>query len=102
MLSSGVLAAITLEVISVTTEIVEPAVAAASRHGELSPNVSQKANGEIMVRQFSHVAMLRYQAELAMPSHSGGTSALRCWHPDSYELHNGLWQVVFSQATRVG
>jgi hypothetical protein len=57
--------------------------------------------GEIMVRQFSDVVLLRYQAELEMPSHSGGTSSFMCWHTDSYELHNGLWQVVFSQATRV-
>ncbi len=57
--------------------------------------------GEIMVRQFNQVVLLRYQAELEMPSHSGGTSSFMCWHTDSYELHNGLWQVVFSQATRV-
>ena len=57
--------------------------------------------GEIMVRQFSEVVLLRYQAELEMPSHSGGTSSFKCWHTDSYELLNGLWQVVFSQATRV-
>ncbi len=57
--------------------------------------------GEIMVRQFSEVVLLRYQAELEMPSQSGGTSSFMCWHTDSYELHNGLWQVVFSQATRV-
>ena len=57
--------------------------------------------GGIMVRQFENVVVLRYQAELEMPSQSGGTSAFRCWHTDSYELHNGLWQVVFSQATRI-
>ena len=57
--------------------------------------------GEIMVRQFSGVVLLRYQAELEMPSQSGGTSSFTSWHTDSYELHNGLWQVVLSQATRV-
>ena len=56
----------------------------------------------IIVRQFSNVVLLRYQAELEMPSQSGGTSSFVCWHTDSYELHNGLWQVVFSQATRIG
>ena len=56
---------------------------------------------EIMVRQFSHVVLLRYQAELEMPSQSSAASSFFCWHTDSYELHNGLWQVVFSQATRV-
>lgn len=56
---------------------------------------------DITVRQFSDVVLLRYQAELEMPSQAGGTSSFVCWHTDSYELHNGLWQVVFSQATRV-
>jgi hypothetical protein len=57
--------------------------------------------GEIMVRQSTNVVLLRYRAELEMPSQSGGTSSFSCWHTDSYELHNGLWQVVLSQATRV-
>lgn len=56
---------------------------------------------EIMVRQFSDVVLLRYQADLQMPSPSGGTSSFACWHTDAYELHNGVWQVVWSQATRV-
>ena len=56
---------------------------------------------EIMVRQFSHVVLLRYRAELEMPSQSGAVASFFCWHTDSYELHDGLWQVVFSQATRV-
>ena len=57
---------------------------------------------DIMVRQFSDVGLLRYQAELEMPSQSGSTSSFVCWHTDSYELHNGFWQVVWSQATRIG
>jgi hypothetical protein len=56
---------------------------------------------EMMVRRFSDVVLLRYQAEIEMPSQSGGTSSFVCWHTDSYELHDGLWQVVWSQATRV-
>ena len=56
---------------------------------------------EIMVRQFSNVVLLRYRAKLEMSSQSGGTSSFVCWHTDSYELQNGLWQVVFSQAARV-
>ena len=56
---------------------------------------------DIMVRQFSNVVLLRYRAELEMPLQSGGTSSFACWHTDSYELHNGFWQVVFSQATRI-
>jgi hypothetical protein len=36
-----------------------------------------------------------------MPSESGEPSSFACWHTDSYELHNGSWQVVWSQATLV-
>ncbi len=53
----------------------------------------------IIVRQFSHVVLLRYQAALEMPSPSGDASSFFCWHTDSYELHNGFWQVCWSQAT---
>ena len=55
----------------------------------------------MMVRRFSNVVILRYQAELEMPSKECGISSFVCWHTDSYELHSGLWQVVFSQATRI-
>ena len=57
--------------------------------------------GDIAVRRFSDVVNLRYRAELEMPAHAGGTSSFACWHTDAYELHDGLWQVVFSHATRI-
>jgi len=44
---------------------------------------------EIMVRRFSDVVLLRYQAEPETPSQAGGTSSFVCWHTDSYELHKG-------------
>jgi len=53
----------------------------------------------ILVRRFENVALLRYQADLEV-SAAGSTSSFSCWHTDSYELQNGLWQVVWSQATR--
>jgi hypothetical protein len=56
---------------------------------------------EILVRRFASVALLRYQAELEMPSSSGENSSFACWHTDSYELHNGFWRVVWSQATLI-
>ena len=56
---------------------------------------------EILVRRIGTVALLRYRAELEMPSPSGEHSAFACWHTDSYELHNGFWQVVWSQATLI-
>jgi len=55
----------------------------------------------ILVRRFGNVALLRYRAELEMPSASGEPESFACWHTDSYELHNGFWQVVWSQATRI-
>ena len=56
---------------------------------------------DIVVRRFGSVALLRYQAELEMPTASGEPSSFACWHTDSYELHNGFWQVVWSQATLI-
>ena len=56
---------------------------------------------DIMVRQFGNVVLLRYQAALEMSSQSGGSSSFSCWYTVSYELHNGLWQVVWCQATRI-
>jgi len=53
----------------------------------------------IVVRLLGSVALLRYQAELEIRRTSGEFSSFGCWHTDSYELHNGLWQVVWSQAT---
>ena len=56
---------------------------------------------DIRVRTFGTVALLRYQADLEMPGDAGGDSAFSCWHTDSYELHDGVWQVVWSQATLI-
>ena len=53
----------------------------------------------ILVRLFGGVALLRYQAELEIRRAIGEASSFGCWHTDSYELHDGLWQVVWSQAT---
>ena len=48
----------------------------------------------ILVRRFENVALLRYQADVEMPSESETASSFTCWHTDSYELHSGFWQVV--------
>ncbi len=56
---------------------------------------------EILARRFGSVALLRYQADLEMPGASGENSSFACWHTDSYEPHNGFWQVVWSQATLI-
>jgi hypothetical protein len=59
------------------------------------------AAGEIVVRRFESVALLRYQADLTMPGAAGEAESFKCWHTDSYELRSGLWQVVWSQATGI-
>ena len=57
--------------------------------------------GPMEVRLQGDAALLRYQAKLEVNSGEGRASSLRCWHTDSYELHNGFWQVVWSQATAI-
>ena len=56
---------------------------------------------EMTVRMHANVAMLRYQARLEVDSGRGQASIFHCWHTDSYELIDGLWQVVWSQATAI-
>jgi hypothetical protein len=56
---------------------------------------------EMEVRMHANVTLLRYQARLEVDS-GRGAATFRCWHTDSYELSNGLWQVVWSQATAIG
>jgi len=56
---------------------------------------------EMEVRMHAKVAMLRYQARLEVDSGAGHASTFHCWHTDSYESINGLWQVVWSQATAI-
>jgi hypothetical protein len=56
---------------------------------------------EMEVRMHANVTMLRYQAKLEVDSGRGQASTFHCWHTDSYELIDGLWQVVWSQATAI-
>ena len=53
--------------------------------------------GEMQVRVSAQMAMLRYRALLTFPS--GKT--VDCWHTDHYELRDGQWQAVWSQATEI-
>lgn len=56
---------------------------------------------EMEVRMHANVAILRYQARLEVDSGRGEVSVIHCWHTDSYELIDGVWQVVWSQATAI-
>ncbi|MGL4575262.1 MAG: nuclear transport factor 2 family protein [Burkholderiaceae bacterium] len=51
--------------------------------------------GAMQVRMHERTALLRYPATLEMNS-----APFQCWHIDSYELIDGLWQAVWSQATK--
>lgn len=58
--------------------------------------------GAIEVKFYGDAAVIRYQANLrikvkAMPDAPSG----RFWHTDVYERRNGVWQVVWSQATQI-
>ena len=52
---------------------------------------------DIVVLGDAPVAVLRYQARISFDDGPGFT----CWHTDCYRLHDGRWQVVWSQATRI-
>jgi len=43
------------------------------------------------------VAVVRYQAKISFDDRAG----LLCWHTDCYQLRDGRWQVVWSQATQI-
>ena len=53
------------------------------------------------VRMKEGVALIRYQAKLDVVSRGHHGPSFRCWHTDSYEMLDGRWQVVWSQATEI-
>ncbi len=57
--------------------------------------------GEINVRMHGDSAVIRYQATLELDSGDGTGKPFQCWHIDSYELNDGQWQAVWSQATMI-
>ena len=59
-----------------------------------------EAASEIRVRLHGPVAILRYIARIEMEMEDGVDSD-RFWHTDIYELRDGRWQAVWSQATRI-
>ena len=58
--------------------------------------------GDIEVRvHHPGLALIRYQASLQLAVDGQPRPAFRCWHTDSYEMRDGAWQVVWSQATKI-
>jgi hypothetical protein len=58
------------------------------------------AVSEIGVRVYAQSAVVRYQARIDIEFPPHRDSGL-FWHIDLYELKGGLWQAVWSQATRI-
>lgn len=57
-------------------------------------------DGEIEVRVWGSAAALRYQVVIEVVA-DGISYHDRCWHTDIYELRDGRWLAVWSQATRI-
>jgi hypothetical protein len=57
--------------------------------------------GPMEVRESEGMAIVRYRATLQLGSSEGQRAPLVCWHTDSYELHDGVWLAVWSQATQI-
>jgi len=57
------------------------------------------ALGEVAVRTGADMALLRYRARLTLAG--GSEQPFEVWHTDSYELRDGQWLAVWSQATAI-
>jgi hypothetical protein len=57
--------------------------------------------GEIDVRLYERAAGIRYRSRIEIVV-EGERYSDRCWHTDLYEDRDGRWQIVWSQATRIG
>jgi hypothetical protein len=55
----------------------------------------------IAVCLYGQGAVIRYRSRLHMSLNGAEGSLENYWHTDSYELRDGRWQVVWSQATLV-
>ena len=67
--------------------------------GEIRYSVFEPAD-EVRVRLYERTAIVRYQARI-VGEFSGAMDEGLFWHTDSYELREGRWQAVWSQATRI-
>ena len=61
------------------------------------PFYSRWEHGPMDVRTSAEMAVVRYQARIAFPS----GRVWECWHTDTYELREGEWLAVWSQATEL-
>jgi len=54
----------------------------------------------IDVRLYADVVIIRYQSRIEIVAF-GEEHSDRGWHTDVYERHDGQWQIVWSQMTRI-
>ena len=66
--------------------------------GRLVYRVFEAVSG-IAVRGGGDFALLRYQARISIEE-GDHLADFVCWHLDSYEVIDGRWQAVWSQATK--
>jgi hypothetical protein len=57
--------------------------------------------GPMDVRISERMALVRYTVTLQLGFAEVPGTPLLCWHTDSYELNDGIWQAVWSQATEI-
>jgi ketosteroid isomerase-like protein len=60
-----------------------------------------EADANIAVRVHGDAAVIRYRAEIEISVQGEAQPRQRFWHTDNYEKHEGRWQAVWSQATRI-
>jgi len=56
---------------------------------------------QIEVRLYEQVAAIRYQSSMEVTFGSHHVPRAKYWHTDLYEMRDGVWQVVWSQATEI-
>ena len=57
--------------------------------------------GEIQVRVYGDAAVIHYQADLKLIFHQQEVPRWKYWYTNLYELRDGKWLAVWSQATEV-
>lgn len=88
-------------------QLVTPIGALLSRSEYLGAVASGQINylhweaGEINVRVAGPVATIRYRAELEVEFGGHHVARAGYWHTDTYELAEGNWRAVWSQATEI-
>ena len=89
-------------------QLINPAGAALSREeylGLIASGEFRYALWEpesISVRLHDGAAVIRYRATIEPVFQGSKAERGRYWHTDLYEIREGRWQVVWSQATAIG